>query len=205
MQVIDNGNAMLINASQSLKAYSPMRMHGVVPSTAFRTRCHPFNPDARNAIVVNELHPAKAELPMLVTDVGSSRLANAVHLLKEESSILVTEDGMVTAVTVSASTPHSSHELRSPRQCAPAVTVAVPSGMAKCIPPRYCIGAAPTRPAIGTYLVRPNHSQPDDMMCCVCALRRCDVNAISPPSCFNNDCRPVLSPRAEVTCSGCFP
>lgn len=79
MQVIDNGNAILINASQLLKAYSPIRMHGVVPSTAFCTRCHPFSPNARNEIVVNELHPAKADLPMLVTDVGSSRLANAVH------------------------------------------------------------------------------------------------------------------------------
>ena len=44
----------------------------------------------------NELHPAKAEVPMLATDDGIVRFANELHPLKAEVPMLVTDDGIAT-------------------------------------------------------------------------------------------------------------
>ena len=58
---------------------------------------------------------------MLVTDDGIARLANELHPEKAQFSMLVTDDGMVTCVTLVLSTI----------QFTPSMVV-VPSGMAKC-------------------------------------------------------------------------
>ena len=53
---------------------------------------------------------------MLVTDDGIARLANDVHPMKAQYPMLVTEDGMVTCVTLVLSNPHSFHESSPPLQ-----------------------------------------------------------------------------------------
>uniref|UniRef100_A0A6C0EG48 Uncharacterized protein n=1 Tax=viral metagenome TaxID=1070528 RepID=A0A6C0EG48_9ZZZZ len=71
-------------------------------------------------MLANESHPAKAESPMLVTDVGIAMLANEVHPSKAESPMMVTDNGIITSFNVSFSTPHPAHEL--------SVMVMVPAG-----------------------------------------------------------------------------
>ena len=73
--------------------------------------------------LANELHPSKAQPPMLATDGGIARLANELHPEKAWFPMLVTDDGISRHVTFVFSTPDPAQELF--------VQTAVPSGMTK--------------------------------------------------------------------------
>jgi hypothetical protein len=75
--------------------------------------------------VANVLHPWKALLPMLVTEVGIDKATNEAHPSKALPPMLVTEVRMVTDVTVAFSTFHVLHQSWS--------MVVLPSGMLTCV------------------------------------------------------------------------
>ena len=95
---------------------------------------------------------------MLVTDDGIARLANELHPWKAAPPMLVTDDGMVTCVTLDLSTPHSFHESSPFPNQFPPLMVVVPSGMVKCITawPSDGSAAASAASAAAAILGRPD-------------------------------------------------
>ena len=84
MQVTLSGISSVTNELQSLKALSPITVTGARKVAG-----------ARKVMLSNELHLAKAPLPMVVTESGMVILVNDSHPSKVSWPMAVNESGMV--------------------------------------------------------------------------------------------------------------